>query len=267
MKTDSYEVHSGALQRAVVEAIERGRAVHTPFFHLELERIFPEEIYARMMACMPESGDFRALPGRNNVNITKDGYSTRVKMDLFPEFIRHLPERKQEVWRMVGGTLCSREVQEAFVRGLAPMLEKRFGPDFQKVGLYPIPMLTRDITGYQIPEHTDTHWKGITVQLYLPRDNAISHVGTVFKEKRPDGSFKAARRMSFSPNTGYAFAVGDDTWHSVDKLGNEVRTRDSILLTYFVDAGVLRFARNRSRRIGNFALNELRHLGSQTRVP
>jgi hypothetical protein len=40
-----------------------------------------------------------------------------------------------------------------------------------------------------------------------------------------------------------------------------VTTRDSILLTYFVDAGPLRYLRNRGKRIGNFVLNEVRHIG------
>jgi hypothetical protein len=39
-----------------------------------------------------------------------------------------------------------------------------------------------------------------------------------------------------------------------------VKTRDSILLTYFVDAGPWRFVRNRGRRAANFALNEMRNL-------
>jgi hypothetical protein len=66
--------------------------------------------------------------------------------------------------------------------------------------------------------------------------------------------------MPFSPNSGYAFAVADHTWHSADPVGPEVKTRDSILLTYFVDAGPWRFVRNRGRRAANFALNELRNL-------
>jgi hypothetical protein len=39
-----------------------------------------------------------------------------------------------------------------------------------------------------------------------------------------------------------------------------VTTRDSILLTYFVDAGPLRILRNRAKRIGNFVGNEIRYL-------
>jgi hypothetical protein len=69
--------------------------------------------------------------------------------------------------------------------------------------------------------------------------------------------------MKFAPNSGYAFAVGTDTWHSADPVDNSVETRDSILLTYFVDAGVLRFFRNRGKRVGNFVLNEARHIAGQ----
>ena len=66
--------------------------------------------------------------------------------------------------------------------------------------------------------------------------------------------------MKFAPNTGYAFAVGTETWHSADRVGPEVKTRDSILLTYFVDAGVVRFLRNRGKRLGNFVLSEIRNV-------
>ena len=104
--------------------------------------------------------------------------------------------------------------------GLAPALERRFGPGYAKTGMYPIPVLTRDIPGYLITPHTDTRWKGITVQLYLPRDRSITHIGTIFHDKRADGSCgPKAKQMTFAPNTGYAFAVGTDTWHSADPVG------------------------------------------------
>ena len=85
----------------------------------------------------------------------------------------------------------------------------------------------------QIPPHTDTHWKGITVQLYLPRDRSNTHIPTIFHEKLADGPLAKVKQMTFAPNTGYAFAVGDDTWHSADRVGPEVFTRDSILLDVF----------------------------------
>jgi hypothetical protein len=244
----------------VAGAIAQARTLEKPFYHLEFDRVFPDDVYGEMLDAMPNAADYRPLWGRNKGNMREDGSSTRVKIDLFPEYTRHLPEHKRNVWDLVGRALCSSEVQAAFVRTLAPGLQRRFGEQFADVGMYPIPVLTRDTPGYRITPHTDTRWKGITVQLYLPRDDKATHIGTIFHDRLPDGSLPKAMQMRFAPNTGYAFAVGGDTWHSADPMGNEIETRDSILLTYFVDAGLLRFLRNRGKRVGNFMLNEVRHI-------
>jgi hypothetical protein len=238
----------------VAQSVDAARAVDKPFFHLEFDRVFPDDVYAQMLALMPNSGDYRPMHGRSKV----EGTPTRVKIDLFPEYIRNLPAEKRALWDIVGRALCAEKVKQAFIRRLAPGLSKRFGAGFATTGMYPIPILTRDIPGYLIPPHTDTRWKGITVQLYLPRDEAHTNIGTIFHEKLADGSLPKRAQMRFAPNTGYAFAVGEDSWHSADPVGPEVTTRDSILLTYFVDSGLLRIVRNRGKRIGNFLGNELR---------
>lgn len=249
-----------ALIAHVVGAVDAAEAFEKPFFHLKYRDVFPAAAYAQMVEAMPVAADYRPLPGRNNVNIRADGASTRVKIDLFPEYVRHLPPEKREVWDVVGRALTSSEVQEAFRRRLAPGLEKRFGAGWREVGMYPIPVLTRDIPGYRITPHTDTHWKGMTIQLYLPKDAAHPDIGTIFHGRDAGGNLARDTQMRFVPNSGYAFAVGDDTWHSADPVGEEVDTRDSILLTYFVDAGFLRFLRNRAKRVGNLVLNEVRQL-------
>jgi hypothetical protein len=127
--------------------------------------------------------------------------------------------------------------------------------------MYPFPLLTRDVPDYRIGIHPDTRHKGMTIQLYLPRDRSIEHVGTVFHERTGENAYRRVLQIRFSPNTGYAFAVGKDTYHSVDTVGPEVATRDSILLTYFVDHTGLQIVRNRARRVGNFVLNEFRSHG------
>ena len=244
----------------LVDSIEQARVVEKPFYHLQFDRVFPDDVYAAMVREMPVAREYRALPGRNNVNILDDGSATRVKIDLFPEYIRNMPEQKRALWDTVGRALCANEVRDAFVRRLAPALERRFGAGYRDVGMFPIPILTRDVPKYKITPHTDTKWKGITVQFYLPPDDTTEHIGTIFHDKLPDGSMPKAIKMPFLPNTGYAFAVGSDTWHSADPVGPEVKTRDSILHTYFVDSGLLRVFRNRSRRVGNFIGNEVRNL-------
>jgi hypothetical protein len=247
-----------SLSRFVAASVDAAEAGDAPFYHLVMGRVFPENTYADMLTAMPLAADYRPMSGRAKGNDLVDGTHTRVKIDLFPEYIRGLPPEKRVVWDVVGGALCSKAVKDAFVRRLAPGLSARFGADFEKVGMYPVPILTRDIPGYRITPHPDTHWKGITVQLYLPRDDKATHIGTIFHERLPDGTMPKRKQMRFAPNTGYAFAVDKETWHSADPVGTEVTTRDSILLTYFVDAGALRFLRNRGKRVGNFVLNEFR---------
>ena len=248
----------GDLSAYIVAAVDRAQVSEIPFYHAVLDHVFPDDTYAAMLKAMPVVSDYRPMSGRSKGHDLADGTHTRVKIDLFPEYIRHLPPEKRAVWDFVGRALCSTAVKDAFVRKLAAGLKRRFGVDYAKVGMYPIPVLTRDITGYLITPHTDTRWKGITVQLYLPPDNSISHIGTIFHDRLADGTLPKNKQMKFSPNTGYAFAVGDNTWHSADRIGPEVTTRDSILLTYFVDAGPLRFLRNRGKRLGNFLINETR---------
>lgn len=243
------------LSEFVKGSIEGARASDGPFFHLEFDRVFPDDVYRQMLSAMSSAAGYRPMHGRSKVS---EGPPTRVKIDLFPEYIRHLPPEKRSLWDVVGHALCSEPVKQAFIARLQPGLEKRFGAGFASTGMYPIPILTRDIPGYQINPHTDTHWKGITVQLYLPRDEAHTNIGTIFLAKKPDGSLEKKTQMRFAPNTGYAFAVGDDTWHSADPVGKDVTTRDSILLTYFVDSGLLKVLRNRGKRFGNFLLNEVR---------
>ena len=243
----------------IATSVDAATSSDAPFTHLVFDRVFPDDIYALMLANMPEALDYRPMHGRSKGHDLTDGTHTRVKIDLFAEYIRHLPPQKRAVWDVVGRALCSRPVKEAFVRRLAPALERRFGTGYAKVGMYPIPILTRDIPGYLITPHTDTRWKGITVQLYLPPDHAHTNIGTIFHEKLADGTLPKRKQMSFAPNSGYAFAVGTDTWHSADPVGSEVRTRDSILLTYFVDQGALRYFRNRGKRFGNFVLSEVRN--------
>jgi hypothetical protein len=249
----------GGLTEFLSSSVEAARVVDAPFYHLEFDRVFPDDVYAAMLTAMPVAADYRPMHGRAKGNDAADGTHTRVKIDLFPEYIRHLPADQRRVWDVVGRALCSEDLKQAFVRKLAPALERRFGKGYASVGMYPIPILTRDITGYRILPHTDTQWKGITVQLYLPRDASTTHIGTIFHNRGPDGGLQKHTQMQFAPNTGYAFAVSGDTWHSADTIGPEVKTRDSILLTYFVDAGPLRVLRNRGKRIGNFVLNEVRN--------
>jgi hypothetical protein len=241
-----------------IDAVTRDRE---PFEHIRLVDAFPVDVYSGMLDAMPSQEDYRRMSGRAKSNRKGD---VRTKLDLVPEWIANLPAGNREIWEVVGAVLRSPRVREAFVRKLAPGLERRFGAGYARVGMYPLPLLTRDLPGYRIGVHPDTRWKGMTIQFYLPRDRSIEQVGTVFHKRGNDGSFQVSSRMPFWPNSGYAFAVGEDTYHSVDTVGQEVQTRDSILLTYFVDETCFEMAHNRWKRLGNCLLAKARAISRRS---
>lgn len=243
----------------VAAAVEAAPRSDNPFLHLTLSKVFPDDVYAAMLDAMPSTRDYRDLPGVDGSNLRADGVSTRVKVDLFPEYIRHFKQGSRPIWSAVGEALRANKVRDAFLRRLAPEIERRFQLDAEKVGMYPIPVLTRDIPGYKINPHTDTRWKGITVQLYLPPHGEWSDIGTIF-HSGTKGNLTRVKQMQFVPNSGYAFAVSDKSWHSADPVHERVTSRDSILLTYFVDQGMVQVLRNRAKRAGNLILNEVKYV-------
>src|SRR5947207_4246654 len=194
----------------VAGSVRSAQADDAPFYHLRFDRVFPDDFYAEMLEAMPVAEDYRAMSGKSKMGSSRpDGKPTRAKIDLFPEYIRHLSPQKQSVWDVTGRVLRSKEVESGFVQRLAPGLERRFGAKFDKVQMYPVPILTRDIPGYRIFKHTDSLWKGITVQFYLPADNSTPHIGTIFHEVLPSGRKAKKAKMAFKTNTGYEIVVDD----------------------------------------------------------
>ena len=75
------------LSEFIAQSVDAASAVEKPFFHLEFDRVFPDDIYAQILALKPESRDYRPMHGRSKGHDLDDGTHTRVKIDLFPEYI------------------------------------------------------------------------------------------------------------------------------------------------------------------------------------
>ena len=46
------------LSNFVTQSVDAARAVDKPFFHLEFDRVFPDDVYAQILALMPEATDY-----------------------------------------------------------------------------------------------------------------------------------------------------------------------------------------------------------------
>src|SRR5437588_7400948 len=136
-KRQSWSDHN--LTGFVVDSVQAAHADEAPFYHLRFDRVFPDDFYVEMLQAMPVAEDYRAMSGKSKMGSSRpDGKPTRAKIDLFPEYIRHLPPNKGTVWDVAGRVLRSKELETAFVQRLAPGLKRRFGENFGKLRRYAV---------------------------------------------------------------------------------------------------------------------------------
>ena len=222
-----------SVKEQLVHAVERAELRTKPFDHIYMEGVLEPESYEALLGAIPERRFYHELMHQDAVR--KDGSSTRLRMYLYPELLRSLPEEQQAVWLPVAEALCSPDLELAFKRKFRRALEERFGKSVERIGLYPIPILLRDQPGYRIGIHSDVKKKAITVQFYLPKDASQRHIGTIFHESNRGQGAERTTQMAFMPASGYAFPVSlTKSWHSAATTSGEDGERVSMMVTYYV---------------------------------
>ena len=237
--------YGASVQERLVDAVNRADLRTEPFDHIYMEEVLDSATYSELLAAMPDRRFFHDLMHQDAVR--KEGGSNRLRMYLYPELLRCLPEDQGRAWLPLAEALCSPALELAFKRKFHRALEERFGKSVERIGIYPIPILLRDQPGYRIGIHSDVKKKAVTVQFYLPGDDSQRHVGTLFHEKG-DGS-GCTIQMPFLPSTGYAFPVAAaKSWHSAAATSEEDGERVSMMVTYYVADGPIRRAYWKMRR-------------------
>jgi len=237
--------------------IEASPLQSTPFDHIYVNGIFSAAWYQRVLDSLPEIRRYREFRHRDAMQ--PDGHSARRKFYLYPEHVLFLPAAHRAVWRRMSRALRSRALQEVFKRKFRGALERRFGRSIDRLSFYPVPILLRDLPGYGIGVHADSLGKAMTVQFYLPGDDAQAHLGTVLHEGRGDTDTGLVKKLAFRPATGYAFpVVRHESWHSVTRTRETDGERNSLMLTYYVQDGLIAWLGHRLKRIGVFLAYSLR---------
>jgi hypothetical protein len=233
----------------LLEHLERTPRCNEPYSHFYLDSVFPDDVYAAMMAAMPAGDDYRPLSLKKHQNA--HGVSTRDVLPLSPEGLGRLRPVQRAIWQGVAEALSASELKEAVFRKLSVDLARRFGcaeDEVERIVSYTKPSLFRDLEGYEIAPHPDGRAKIVTMQLYLPADGSQVHLGTAVYKRRFkslsglvswQGRFEKVKQFPFLPNSGYAFAVsnslGKKSWHGREAVPAGSGVRNSILNIFFAE--------------------------------
>lgn len=235
----------------LAQAVDRAPLRDTPFDHIAMENVFPADFYRALLENFPAAERFHPL--YHHAAVRPDGSSTRHRLYLYPENLWRLPCAQRRIWTEVARALRAGALELAFKRKFRAALEDRFQQEAERIPLYPVPILLRDLPGYRIGIHADTLTKAVTVQFYLPGDASQAHLGTVFHTAKRADEGDRPTRLPFMPASGYAFAVRrKESWHSVPRTSAADGERRSIMLTYYVDREMKSRLRRRLQRTGIF---------------
>lgn len=241
---------SESLTQAVIgrmcAAIEAGELWHEPFTHLYMRDIFPADFYAELHERLPALEHFKDL--KHKEALRRDGSSSR-KVLPFAR-LDGLDEQTRRFWTQLWDALNAEEVRDCLFRRLAKGLAERLGlPEAEAVQVeaWPKSGLFRDLAGYRISPHKDVRSKYVTSHFYLPRDDSQRSFGTSIYSRNWVGrinrelnklgaafrEFRHVRTFEFLPNTGYAFVVGERSWHGRETLPEGGGERLSIMNIYY----------------------------------
>ncbi len=216
---------------AAAAKIAAAPVISSPCDHIHLESIFPASFYQLLISNLPDIKYYKDQV--HSDAMMPDGRSARRRFELTDSNIRKLPPAQRAFWTEALRQLKSEEIQKRFLRAFDRVLRQRFKQGLDKVDIYQRAVLFKDIGGYKISVHADNLEKVITSQFYLPKDDSQLHLGTSFHERLPNGEFKKVKTLPFAPNSGYAFPVTDQSWHSVEQLRPEDKPRESLMLIYY----------------------------------
>lgn len=208
-----------------------------PFDHIVLADPLPPALYASLLANLPTDDFYRPL--HHSDAMLPDGRSARLQFPLINSNIRRLPPAQRAFWAAVTAGLHAPAVLDAYRRKFADVLSRQRRQPAEHVRLRPYTTLFRDLGGYKISIHPDSPRKAVTTQFYLPQDDGQLHLGTLFHAREADGSFRQARAMRFAPNSGYAFAVTPQSFHSVASMQDSDRPRNSLMIIINYDRGAV----------------------------
>lgn len=194
-----------------------------PFPHFYLRDVFPAAYYAELQRNLPPLQAMKSLEEARGTR----GYPERSVMAINGERAAGMTDAQFAFWRdlwqwMLGGRLGHLVLQK-----FAPVIERRL-QEMPDAEIFDEALLVHDRTRYALGPHTDSPRKAVSVLFYLPADERLARYGTSIYVPKQAGftcegrqhhrfeDFDRMATMPFLPNSVFAFAKTDNSFHGVE---------------------------------------------------
>lgn len=219
---------------------------NSPYPHLQIDNIFPEQMYQQMLTNEIPDEFLKPLYSLNRTLMFDKVTGKRVSDDEMSKqdeahrtLIRlssdmpELPDPQRLFWEQAATWLLG-PVNQIIIEKIKPYLIGRFMgviPRLESEVLY-----TRDTASYALGPHTDTVNKVATLLFYMPADDSLSHLGTSMYiptanpaftcdggPHYPFKGFKLVNTAPFKPNTMFGFVKTKNSFHGVENIKENIR--------------------------------------------
>lgn len=199
--------------------IVNSKLMESPFKHFEIDDLLPEPLYKEFINTLPKLENYEPLMHQQTLI---DGKPTRFELALPNDFnkIKEIFNNYSLVHELVDA-FCSVEFKSALLQ--------KFGVNFDVI---PYPHLYRDLSGFELPPHTDIIEKAITLGWYLPADESYPDSGLGLFTKN-DGAFIRTKIIEYKPNKAFAFLRSSNSWHGANHKISDSYERNSLFITFY----------------------------------
>jgi hypothetical protein len=220
----------------VVYKLANAPLQHYPFPHLYARDVFPADYYAQMQRLMPPASALKTLHEARGAK----GYPDRFVLALGGDLPESLSAEQREFWRDFARWAFRGRLGPAVLGRFAPIVEQRLQEN-PGMEISDELLMVRDRTRYSLGPHTDAPAKVVSVLFYVPADDRLARHGTSVYVPKAQGfthdgrghlsfdQFERVATMPFLPNSVFAFAKTDTSFHGVEPVTEDGVERNLIL--------------------------------------
>jgi FkbM family methyltransferase len=231
-----------AVLNHVLDRVSRTELVNDPFPYLVVDKVFPDDYYAEMLANFPTPQSLRPIGETGRVPM--DAYRERLVVLFTDDEFARMTAEQQHFWRDFANWMYSDQFINGFIQKFSAALEPRFRNILAKESAIKArgdALLVNDLTNYAIGPHTDAPHRLVSFLFYLPADASMRELGTSIYRARdphfvcwggphyPFDKFDRTATVEFLPNRLLAFPKTERSFHGVEKIHRQSVNRQLLI--------------------------------------